>query len=75
MCPRRSIPQHKKQGISPVLIVVGSILIVLGVVSVDFLTKIQSPATPPSVSGLSTNSRTAGNLQATISFTEFSDFQ
>ncbi len=71
MSPRRAIPHHKKQGVSPLVFVIGGIVLVLVVIGADWLSKIQ-PTTP---SSLSASSRTVGDSQATISFAEFSDFQ
>lgn len=75
MSPRRAIPQHKKQRMSPLLLVIGSMALVLVVVGIDLLSKMQPSATIPSASSLSANSRTAGDPEATISFAEYSDFQ
>ncbi|MBI5030711.1 MAG: hypothetical protein HZB51_09300 [Chloroflexi bacterium] len=69
MSPRRTIPQQKK-GLSPLVFVMGGIVVVLVIVGADLLSKAL-----PTTSSFSANSRTAGDPKSTISFTEFSDFQ
>ena len=78
MSPRRGIPPQKKKHTLPRWLVVGSIIVTITfivVVVVDFWSKIQPPPASSSSSEMTANSRTVGSPNATISFTEFSDFQ
>jgi len=78
MSPRRVIPRQKKNDGLPSWLVIGGIMVtivLLVVVAVDFWSKIQPSPVVPSPSDLTASSRTAGDPNAPVSFTEFSDFQ